>query len=188
MKIKPREIKVLARGRGHCDSHAARLISWSTSHQFTVEFLQECLCYSILRRLSDTTKLPDPRGSLSTTMPLSSIESANAEVKRVIKTKESESSDQQKRGHRTYRQYLSWYTWPTITPYFTTSICNHSLLTLCSPMLLAYSSNWLILNLTVHQHTEFLLLCSNTFVQSGASIFKLCVPWHCHGVIPANAV
>jgi len=113
-------------------------------------------------------------------MPSSSIESANAEVKRVIKTEESESSDQQKRGHWTYRRYLSWYMWPTITPYFTTSICNHSLLTLCSPMLLAYGSNWLISNLTVHQHTEF--------VQSGASIFKLCFPWHCHGVIPANAV
>ena len=42
---------------------------------------------------SDTTKLPDPRGSLSTTVPSSSIDSANAEVKQVIKTKESESSN-----------------------------------------------------------------------------------------------
>ena len=54
---------------------------------------------------SDTTKLPDPRGPLSTTMPSSSMESANAEVKRVIKTEESESSDRRKGGHRTY---LSW--------------------------------------------------------------------------------
>ena len=46
---------------------------------------------------SDTTKLPDPRGPLSTTVPSSSIESANAEVKRVIETEES--SDRQKRGH-----------------------------------------------------------------------------------------
>ena len=45
---------------------------------------------------SDTTKLPDPRGPLSTTVPSSSIESANAQVKRVIKTEESESSDRQK--------------------------------------------------------------------------------------------
>ena len=46
---------------------------------------------------SDTTKLPDPHGPLSTTVPSSSIQSANAEVKRVIETKES--SDRQKRGH-----------------------------------------------------------------------------------------
>ena len=56
---------------------------------------------------SDITKLPDPRGPQSTTVPLLSIESANAEVKRVIKTEESESSDRQKRGYGTYR-YLSW--------------------------------------------------------------------------------
>ena len=51
---------------------------------------------SLLRHIkasSDTTKLPDPRGPLSTTVPLSSIESANTEVKRMIKTEESESSD-----------------------------------------------------------------------------------------------
>ena len=40
----------------------------------------------LLYSSSDTTKLPDPRGPLSTTVPSSSIESANAEVKRVIKT------------------------------------------------------------------------------------------------------
>ena len=33
---------------------------------------------------SDTTKLPNPCGPLSTIVLLSSIESANAEVKRVI--------------------------------------------------------------------------------------------------------
>ena len=37
---------------------------------------------------SDTTKLPDPCGPLSTTVPSSSIESANAEVKWVIETEE----------------------------------------------------------------------------------------------------
>ena len=36
---------------------------------------------------SDITKLPDPRGPLSMTVPSLSIESANAEVKRVIKLK-----------------------------------------------------------------------------------------------------
>ena len=36
---------------------------------------------------SDTTNLPDPHGPLSTTVPSLSIESANAEVKRVIKQK-----------------------------------------------------------------------------------------------------
>ena len=36
---------------------------------------------------SDTTNLPDPRGPLSTTVPSLSIESANADVKRVIKLK-----------------------------------------------------------------------------------------------------
>ena len=46
---------------------------------------------------SDTTKLPDPRGPLSTTVLSSSIESANAEVKRVIETEKS--SDRRKRGH-----------------------------------------------------------------------------------------
>ena len=46
---------------------------------------------------SDITKLSDPHGPLSTTVPLSSIESANAEVKRVIET--GESSDRQKRGN-----------------------------------------------------------------------------------------
>ena len=44
-----------------------------------------------------TAKLPDPRGPLSMTVPSSSIESANAEVKRVIETEES--ADRQKRGH-----------------------------------------------------------------------------------------
>ena len=39
---------------------------------------------------SDTTKLPDPRGPLSTTVPSSSIESANAEVERVIETEENQ--------------------------------------------------------------------------------------------------
>ena len=38
---------------------------------------------------SDTTKLPDPRGPLSKTVPSSSIESAYTEVKRVIETEES---------------------------------------------------------------------------------------------------
>ena len=41
-----------------------------------------------------------------TTVPSSSIESANAEVKLVIETKES--SDRRIRGHQTYRRYLSW--------------------------------------------------------------------------------
>ena len=44
---------------------------------------------------SDTTKLPDPRGPLSTTVPSLSIESASTEVKRVIET---ENSDRRKRG------------------------------------------------------------------------------------------
>ena len=39
---------------------------------------------------SDTTMLPDPHGPLSTTVPSLSIESANAEVKRVIKTENSD--------------------------------------------------------------------------------------------------
>ena len=47
---------------------------------------------------SDTTKFPDPRGPLSTTVPSSSIESANAQVKRVIKTVESESFDAARGG------------------------------------------------------------------------------------------
>ena len=53
---------------------------------------------SLLRyfKPSSDTKLPDPRGPLSTTVP-SSIAAANAEVKRVIETKEN--SDGQKRGH-----------------------------------------------------------------------------------------
>ena len=50
------------------------------------------LCY--FKASSDTTKLPDPHGPLSTTVPSSSIESANAEVKRVIETEET--SDQLK--------------------------------------------------------------------------------------------
>ena len=45
---------------------------------------------------SDTTKLPDPCGPLSMTVPSSSIESANTEVKRVIETEES--SDRRRRG------------------------------------------------------------------------------------------
>ena len=53
------------------------------------------LCY--FKASSDTTMLPDPRGRLSTTVPSSSIESANAEVNQVIETEES--SDQRKRGH-----------------------------------------------------------------------------------------
>ena len=78
----------IKRGCGHRDLHAA--------HQFVVELLQECLL-RYFKASSDTTKLPDPRGPLSTTVPSSSIESANAEVKRVIETEES--SDQQKRDH-----------------------------------------------------------------------------------------
>ena len=50
-----------------------------------------------LKVSSDTTKLPDPCGPLPTTVPSSSIESANAEVKQVIETEES--SDRRKRGH-----------------------------------------------------------------------------------------
>ena len=46
---------------------------------------------------SDTTKLPNPRGPLSTTVPSSSIESANAEVKQVFETEES--SDRWKGGY-----------------------------------------------------------------------------------------
>ena len=38
---------------------------------------------------SDTAKLPDSRGPLSMKVPPSSIESANAEVKRVIETGEN---------------------------------------------------------------------------------------------------
>ena len=72
-----------------CDLHATRLISWSTSHQFTVEL--SLLLY--FKASSDNTKLSDPNGPLSMTVPSSSIESANAEVKRVIKTEESESFD-----------------------------------------------------------------------------------------------
>ena len=45
----------------------------------------------------DTAKLPDPRGPLSTKVPSSAIESANAEVKRVIETGES-GADRRKRG------------------------------------------------------------------------------------------
>ena len=53
---------------------------------------------------SDITKLPDPCGPLSTTLPSSSIESANAEVKWAIETKES--SDRQKEA--TMRVF-SWF-------------------------------------------------------------------------------
>ena len=83
---------MIKRGRGHCDLHVA--------YQFVVvELLQECLCYAtcIFNVSSDSTKLPDPRGPLSTTVLSSSIESANAEVKRVIETEKS--SDRRKRGH-----------------------------------------------------------------------------------------
>ena len=54
---------------------------------------------SLLRyfKSSSDTKLPDPRGPLSTTVPSSSIAAANAEVKRVIETEEN--SDGRKRGH-----------------------------------------------------------------------------------------
>ena len=45
----------------------------------------------------DTAKLPDPRGPLSTKVPSSSIESANAKVKQVIESGKS-SPDRQKRG------------------------------------------------------------------------------------------
>ena len=48
------------------------------------------VCYAILiKASSDTTKLPDPCGSLSMTVPSLFIESANAEVNRVIETEES---------------------------------------------------------------------------------------------------
>ena len=50
---------------------------------------------------SDTTKLPNPRGPLSMIVLSSSIESANAEVKRVIYgvIETDESSDRQKGGY-----------------------------------------------------------------------------------------
>ena len=50
---------------------------------------------------SDTTKLPNPHGPLSTIVLSSSIESANAEVKRVIYgvIETEESSDRQKGGY-----------------------------------------------------------------------------------------
>ena len=51
---------------------------------------------------SNTTKLPDPRGPLSKTVPSSSIESAYTEVKRVIETEES--SDRRK--ETTMRSFL----------------------------------------------------------------------------------
>ena len=38
---------------------------------------------------SDTTKLPDPRGPLSMTVPLSSIESANGRSEALIDEKEA---------------------------------------------------------------------------------------------------
>ena len=52
---------------------------------------------------SDTTKLPDPRGPLSTTVPSLSIESTNAEVKQVIKIEEG--SDRRKRGHLDFEKF-----------------------------------------------------------------------------------
>ena len=53
------------------------------------------LCY--FKASSDTTKLLDPRGPLSTTVPSSSIESANTKVNQVIEIEES--SERRKRGH-----------------------------------------------------------------------------------------
>ena len=52
---------------------------------------------------SDTTncKLPDPRGPLSMTVPSPSMESANAEVKRVIKTEESVLIDEKEASEHT---------------------------------------------------------------------------------------
>ena len=77
-------------GRGYRDLHAAQ------SQFVVVELLQECLCYGILRRLAILPSFMI-HVALSTTGPSSSIESANAEVKRVIETEES--SDRRKRGH-----------------------------------------------------------------------------------------
>ena len=51
---------------------------------------------------SNTTKLPDPHSPLSTMVPLSSIESANTEVKRVIESEEGTNCG--KRGH--YEKFL----------------------------------------------------------------------------------
>ena len=55
------------------------------------------LCYFKAKVLSDSTKLPDPRGPLSMKVLSSSIELANAEVKQVIEAEES--CDRRKRGH-----------------------------------------------------------------------------------------
>ena len=78
------------RGRGHHDLHVA----WSIT-SLLLNFYRNVSV--TLKASSDTTKLPDPCGPLPTTVPSSSIESANAEVKQVIETEES--SDRRKRGH-----------------------------------------------------------------------------------------
>ena len=53
------------------------------------------LCY--FKASGDTAKLPNSHGPLSTKVPSSAIESANAEVKRVIETGER-GADRRKRG------------------------------------------------------------------------------------------
>ena len=86
------------------DLHAARSSAGLLHTSSLLNFYRNIsVCY--LKASSDTTKFSDLRGSLSTTVPSSSIELANSEVKLVIETKES--SDRRIRGHRTYRRYLS---------------------------------------------------------------------------------
>ena len=69
------------------DWYAVWSISWSTSPQFVVISTGMSLL-RYFKASSGTAKLPDPCGPQSTTIPLSSTESANAEVKRVIETEE----------------------------------------------------------------------------------------------------
>ena len=77
---------MIKRGHGHCDLHAALSIA---SYQLLLNFYRN-VSVTLFTVSSDTTKLPDPNGPLSTTVPSLSIESANAEVKRVIETENSD--------------------------------------------------------------------------------------------------